>query len=161
MFAVPVSLACFVLAKDSSFRIYTFCFQSSTNITLPQSGPYAIQLTAIDKAGNVQHARRLLFYDNSSVIETHGNAPVVINANPDTGYQWISEEVESVEVTWPGRFINENVTTGKWLNEVKSDESVSRELDDSMTISTRNTSAIDNIDGILKISYFSAGILQE
>ena len=103
----------------------------------------------------MQHTRRLLLYDDSSVIETHGDAPVVINANPDNGYKWISEEVAAVEVTWPGRFINADVTTGKWLNEVMSDESVSRELDDSMTVSSRNTSAIDNIDGMLKVYHNS------
>ena len=125
-------------------------FQTSMELTLPESGPYSIQLTAIDKAGNVKHTRRVLLFDDSSIIELHGDPPIVKSADPNTTYKWINKMVSEVEISWSGRFINKIVSTGKWLNEIKADDSVSRELDDSVTISARNTSAIDNIDGMVK-----------
>ena len=70
-----------------------------------------------------------------------------MSADSSTNYAWINNMVSEIEVAWPGRFINKVVSTGKWLNEIKGDESIPRELDDSITISKRNTSAIDNVDG--------------
>ena len=132
--------------KSSIYYKFDF-FQLSHDITLPASGPYSIQLTAIDNAGNVKHTRRVLLYDDTSIIETHGTTPVVMSADSSTNYEWINNMVSEVEVAWPGRFINKVVSTGKWLNEIKGDDSIPRELDDSITVSKRNTSAIDNVDG--------------
>lgn len=120
-----------------------------TEFILPKSGPYAVLLTVKDKAKNFKMARRLLLFDNASMIEINEENPSIIkSADTETEFKWINKLTPRVEVSWVGRFINKMVHTNGWLNETATDENISRDLDDNMGASARNTSSIYNIDDL-------------
>ena len=128
-------------------------FQAFTEFILPKSGPYAVLLTVKDKAKNFKMARRLLLFDNASMIEINEENPSIIkSADTETEFKWINKLTPRVEVSWVGRFINKMVHTNGWLNETATDEKISRDLDDNMGASARNTSSIYNIDGTFQYS---------
>ena len=89
--------------------------------TLPSAGPYAITITAYDRAGNYRTARRLIIFDDSSIVSLQGESsyktdsngdctwnktpspPIVTNADPNASCNWITKNVSSVNIAWTER----------------------------------------------------------
>jgi hypothetical protein len=80
-------------------------------------------------------------FENAYVVSLFGDRTKVYQAGV-TG--WINKYSGSFEVTWPGRFRNDN---GGWLNKVQEIKEVARDLDDREGRSSRTVDKIDNIEG--------------
>ena len=108
-----------------------------------------------DRARNYKAARRIIFFDNTSVVELHGNRSKVIQAMDNN---WIIKFSDIIEIVWTGRFRNNKHSNSGWLNEVEESNDIQRDLDDRHGKSERTIEKIDNIDGMnVKIlTYFSA-----
>ena len=118
------------------------------SVTIPSPGPYSLMITAKDKAGNHRTARRVMIFDDLSVVELQGDishasdtnggctwliepgAPVVTNAEPLSNCEWINKPTNLVNIAWKNRFINVRHHAGQWLNQVANLEHVLDVLDD-------------------------------
>ncbi|KAI0212815.1 hypothetical protein LSAT2_002263 [Lamellibrachia satsuma] len=79
--------------------------------TLVDPGVYALLLTAEDRAGNIQTARRYLIFDNVNVVTINRDSDkqlFVDSAAKNTTYTWVS-------VLWRGHFANIYQHTNKFL----------------------------------------------
>ncbi|XP_053401094.1 uncharacterized protein LOC123523194 isoform X2 [Mercenaria mercenaria] len=121
--------------------------QLSTTLTFADPGPYAVEITAFDKANNYKLSRRIVLYDDSSVVEKRDPPPKVVQANE---YFWINTLSTEIEVSWQGRYINFRHHSLGWLNEVKDNPDISRDLDDTSSKSQRSVDALYNIEGIVR-----------
>jgi hypothetical protein len=119
-------------------------FKSSLTLELDEPGPYSIEIITYDRAKNHKVARRIVLFDNASVVDLHGNESTVIQA---TANNWINKFSDVIEIFWRGRFRNVRHSNGGWLNEVQESKNVSRDLDDRHGRSERTIEKIDNIDG--------------
>lgn len=120
-------------------------FKTSTNLNLTAAGPYSVEIIPHDRAGNHKTARRIVLFDDNSVVDKKGDDPEVVQANQ---YFWITEDSDRIDVRWPGRYINRRHHDQGWLNAVKEKAEVSSELDDHQAISDRNVQEFHNIEGI-------------
>lgn len=118
--------------------------QSSITLDLEIPGTYAIEILAYDRARNYKVARRIVLFDNASVVGLFGDRCKVVQAG-DT--DWINKYSDTIKVTWPGRFRNDRHSNNGWLNEVQETEEVGRDLDDRKGRSSRTVEKIDNIEG--------------
>ncbi|XP_053388676.1 uncharacterized protein LOC128551785, partial [Mercenaria mercenaria] len=121
--------------------------QSSITLDLKDPGPYSIEITVFDRAGNYKTARRIVFFDNASVVNLSGEKPRIVQAQENG---WINKYSDTVDVVWPGRFRNIRHSNGEWLNDVHKNDHVSRDLDDREGRSSRTVEKIDNIEGIIR-----------
>ncbi|XP_060596240.1 uncharacterized protein LOC132750310, partial [Ruditapes philippinarum] len=120
---------------------------SSLTLELDEPGPYSIEIITYDQAGNDKVARRIVLFDNASVVDLHGSQSRAIQA---TANNWINKFSDVIEIVWPGRFRNVRHSDGGWLNEVPESKDISRDLDDRHGRSERTIEKIDNIDGIIR-----------
>ncbi|XP_060604506.1 uncharacterized protein LOC132757271 [Ruditapes philippinarum] len=120
---------------------------SSLTLDFEEPGPYSIEIVTYDRARNHKVARRIVLFDNASVVDLHGSQSRVIQA---TANDWINKFSDVIEIVWPGRFINVRHSSGRWLNEVEESKDVSRDLDDRHGRSERTIEKIDNIDGVIR-----------
>ncbi|WAR04895.1 hypothetical protein MAR_020264 [Mya arenaria] len=126
------------ITKDSSSR--------SATLNLEHPGPYAVELTVIDQAGNTQTTRRLFIFDNMSQVSFNTNSStVVLNTN---GNGWITQNTDSIDVVWAYRFQNIRHDNNCWLCRFEpSPTSVPFVLDDTSEVSERTWETIYNIKG--------------
>ena len=62
-------------------------------------------------------ARTLLLYDPVNNITTNDDMPLhVQNANPESGFRWIHNTDQDLQVTWQGHFENRQVICITILN---------------------------------------------
>ncbi|KAK3612524.1 hypothetical protein CHS0354_024496 [Potamilus streckersoni] len=121
---------------------------SEANMSVRNVGAYAVILITIDKAGNKKSSRRILIFDNISVVEKM-NAPLrVTSASKETNYKWITSPCESIHVEWYNRFANKNHEGNGWLNSVEKVNEVDSILDDNE--GERQISKKDNVHGIVR-----------
>ncbi|CAG2185452.1 unnamed protein product [Mytilus edulis] len=131
--------------RDEKISVHT----SEQILKLPKPGMYSMILTSIDKAGNHQSARCLVFYDDISVVDIKHTKRIKVNeASAKTNYTWVSVDDVELSVTWPDRFLNERHEKHGWLYEVAAYVGVQEEYDD--LYGPRKVSPIDNIHGIVK-----------
>ena len=89
--------------------------------TLPSPGPYAITITAYDRAENHRTARRLIIFDDISIVSLQGershkidsngdctwksspSPPIVTNADPNAFCNWITKDTPTVNIAWTQR----------------------------------------------------------
>lgn len=95
-------------------------------------------------AENYKVSRRIVLFDDVSVVEKLDPVPKVVQANE---FSWINIESQSIEVNWMGRYINTRHHTFGWLNEIKDNPDVSQDLDDTGGRSARGVEAVYNIQG--------------
>lgn len=105
-----------------------------------------MEIITYDRAGNHKTARRIVLFDDISVVDKKGDKPKVLQAND---FFWITEQSDKIDISWSGRYINIRHHNLGWLNEVKTVPYVSEELDDHANISARNINEFHNIEGIL------------
>ncbi|WAR06111.1 hypothetical protein MAR_021480 [Mya arenaria] len=86
---------------------------SSATLNLEHPGPYAVELTAIDNAGNKKNARRLFFFDNTSEVSLNTNSSTVVSNANERG--WITQNTDSIDVAWAYRFQNNDHDNNCWL----------------------------------------------
>ena len=116
-------------------------------MTVTEPGPYQCEIVTEDLAGNMKKARRIFIYDDVSTVSVRSEPPYVRTADKRTDYKWINKLAESIEVTWPYRFINELHHNNGWLNEVDTQDDISKDLDDTTGTSLRTLDEIHNIQG--------------
>jgi len=101
---------------NSSIHQDTGVENYSTNVLLPNDGPYSFVLQVSDRAGNLRHARRLLLFDATSQLAINSNLPLrITSAIPQTGYIWQNSSVPIVTIAGRGHFYNTNLQTSNWL----------------------------------------------
>ncbi|XP_053373171.1 uncharacterized protein LOC128546533 [Mercenaria mercenaria] len=124
--------------------IYSFKTNKTSSINFPtyyppQTGMYSILLQASDKANNSKIARRLVLYDNDSMITLTkpgfiSDKPMkvsemslgdggmhITSAIPETGYMWQTSKNGTktrIVLNWEKHFINEIYDDEKLLNRV-------------------------------------------
>ena len=108
-------------------------------------GIYAVLLDVYDRAGNVKSARKLVLYDDGSLITRSPTTPLrVTSAAAVTSWKWQQTE-GAVTVTWAGRYANTFHDHNKVLDEVETELDVESSYDDnegSMTVA-----GVDNVVG--------------
>ena len=109
-------------------------------------------MTVHDKPGNFKTSRRIILFDDSSVVDKKGDEPKVVQANE---YFWITKYSDRIDIRWPGRYMNLHHHTQGWLNAVKDNAEIFRELDDHEQISRRGVNELHNIEGLV---YFLNGL---
>jgi hypothetical protein len=112
---------------------------------LEEPGPYSIEMKVHDRVKNAKVTRRIIMYDNASVVELVGNKSCrIIQAQP-TG--WVNKFSDQIEIVWTGRFRNMRHNNGGWLNEVQDSENVAKILDDQNARSKRTIEELPNVYG--------------
>ncbi|KAK7496757.1 hypothetical protein BaRGS_00011966, partial [Batillaria attramentaria] len=123
-------------------------------VTLPEEDAarlYAIILEVHDKAGNVNYARRLLLYDNTSTVEIDTSAPFyVVFANNSTNLRWQTDVSKKVCVNWKGRFYNNELRNNDFLKPVKPDNGREIHGDYDQQSGLLPVNGTDNVMGIVK-----------
>ncbi|XP_053400999.1 uncharacterized protein LOC128557566 [Mercenaria mercenaria] len=120
---------------------------SSVTLALREPGPYSVEIIVFDRAGNEKVARRIIFFDNESVVELYGNKASIRQAQKNG---WINRYSDIIELVWLERFKNVRHTVGGWLNNVQEVKEVSRDLDDRKGRSSRTIDKTFNIEGIVR-----------
>ncbi|KAK7493739.1 hypothetical protein BaRGS_00015068, partial [Batillaria attramentaria] len=123
-------------------------------VRLPDEGAarlYAIILEVHDKAGNVNYARRLVLYDNTSTVELKPSASLhVVSANPQSNHQWQTDVARDICLNWTDRFYNSDLYNTNFLMPVKTD--TGREIygDYDQQSGILPITGTDNVIGITK-----------
>ncbi|KAK3581576.1 hypothetical protein CHS0354_031922 [Potamilus streckersoni] len=121
---------------------------SEFQITFPEPGAYFVVLTCFDKAGNFKSTRRILLFDDVSVVSIqHQFWNLVLSATKETNYSWIIDRPSRIHVNWTNRFINERHHAMKWLNKVNPNVAVTADYDDMEGERTINLKT--NVNAIL------------
>ena len=108
-------------------------------------------LDVYDRAGNVKSARKLVLYDDGSLITRSPTTPLrVTSAAAVTSWQWQQTEGE-VRVMWTGRYTNSFHHNNHLLLAVAPEAGVSDDYDDNEGV--RSVAAIDNDLGLLKMFF--------
>lgn len=103
-------------------------------------------MTAYDNAGNFELTRRVIMYDAASSVTVRVDTYLrVMSTAAMSNYLW-QQNLNSVVVEWTDRYINTVHHSNKWLNAVGSYVDLKSEYDD--LAGDRNTSAVDNVQGI-------------
>ncbi|KAK3612506.1 hypothetical protein CHS0354_024476 [Potamilus streckersoni] len=126
-------------------------FNSSVSATVVSLGPvgaYTVLLIAFDRAGNKKSSRRILIFDNISIVEKINNPLKVTSASKETKYKWITKLCQSVHVEWHNRFANKKHEVNGWLNSVEKVYNVDSVLDDNE--GKRQINRKDNVHGIVR-----------
>ncbi|KAK7483107.1 hypothetical protein BaRGS_00025675, partial [Batillaria attramentaria] len=122
--------------------------------TLPEEGAarlYAIILEVHDTAGNVNYARRLVLYDNTSTVELLPSAALrVSSANPRSNLRWQTSVANNVCVEWTDRFYNNEMRDNNFLQHVKTD--TGREIfgDYDQQSGVLPVAGTANVNGVIK-----------
>nr|XP_034301655.1 uncharacterized protein LOC105322112 [Crassostrea gigas] len=127
---------------------------TSASVTLPNPGMFAIHFTAYDKAGNHKTSRKVILYDDQSVITQKPNKVTrVVTASSETSYVWVVQDTGTIVVRWTDRFINVRHENNRWLNKVNSHIAVEDKYDDHY--GERQISEINNVHAIVdfKVAY--------
>lgn len=103
-----------------------------------------MEIIVHDKAGNHKAARRIILFDDNSVVDKSGDEPRVLEAN---AFYWITEPSDVINIVWPGRYINVRHHNLGWLNAVREHADIPLILDDHTNISSRNIKEFHNIRG--------------
>ncbi|XP_060572684.1 uncharacterized protein LOC132730723, partial [Ruditapes philippinarum] len=120
---------------------------SSATLDLDAPGPYSVEIVVHDRAKNYKVARRIILYDNASVVDLYGKQASVVQAIENG---WINKNSEQIEIEWPHRFRNIRHSNGGWLNAVQENNDISRDLDDREGRSSRTIDKLNNINGIVR-----------
>ncbi|XP_061193435.1 uncharacterized protein LOC133201664 [Saccostrea echinata] len=119
---------------------------SSKAVELPEHGMYSLLFAAYDKAGNKKTARRLIFFDDRSVVSHDPTKHTyVITGTANTNYTWIVQDTNTVILKWKGRFRNALHHVNGWLTSVAPYHDVDKSYDDYS--GKRTVNAIDNVQG--------------
>ncbi|KAK7493717.1 hypothetical protein BaRGS_00015046, partial [Batillaria attramentaria] len=127
-------------------------------VRLPEEGAarlYAIILEVHDKAGNVNYARRLVLYDNTSTVELKPSASLqVVSANTRSNRQWQTDVARDICLNWTDRFYNSDLYNTNFLMPVKTD--TGREIygDYDQQSGILPITGTDNVIGITKFEVF-------
>ncbi|XP_053398434.1 uncharacterized protein LOC128556766 [Mercenaria mercenaria] len=121
--------------------------RSSFTLDLEEPGPYSVNIIVYDRARNFKVSRRIILFDNASVVGLYGNRSKIVQAQDNN---WINKHSDTIEIVWPGRFRNDRHSRGGWLNAVGESKDVGRDLDDRDGRSSRTIENIDNIEGIVR-----------
>ncbi|XP_060596188.1 uncharacterized protein LOC132750262 [Ruditapes philippinarum] len=121
--------------------------RSSATLDLDEPGPYSIEIIVYDRAKNYKVSRRIILYDNASVVNLHGEPSSIVQAD-DSG--WINKHSENIEIVWPNRFRNIRHYNGGWLNGVQKNDDVIKDLDDIEGRSSRTVDRLNNVNGIVR-----------
>lgn len=158
----PLQLSGGILTEVSmSINTTTYEHQSSRILyddmnILPSEGPYAFILMTFDLAGNVRLARRLLLYDNTSVVEINQASPLrFISAVPDSNFQWQNSTSDPLIIRGVGHFYNTNLRTSNYLAPVANSSigEVEPEFDHPLVSGRYPRSGTTNALGIVRILY--------
>lgn len=107
---------------------------------------FAIHFTAYDKAGNHKTSRKMILYDDQSVITQKPNKVTrIVTASSETSYVWVVQDTGTIVVRWTDRFINVRHENNRWLNKVNSHIAVEDKYDDHY--GERQISEINNVHG--------------
>ncbi|XP_053401015.1 uncharacterized protein LOC128557569 [Mercenaria mercenaria] len=120
---------------------------SSVTLDLQEPGPYSVEIIVFDSAGNEKIARRIVLFDNESVVELFGSKASIRQAQENG---WINKYSDIIELVWFGRFRNVRHTVGGWLNNVQEIDDVIRDLDDRKGRSSRTVDNTFNVEGIVR-----------
>lgn len=109
---------------------------------------YTVHFSAFDKAGNVKTSRKLILYDNLSIVTINNKRVTrVETASANTNFTWVSEDTTSVLVKWTGRFMNERHTHNMWLALVNPYHGIETAYDDHD--GRRTVDEVPNVQGTL------------
>lgn len=103
-----------------------------------------MEIITHDRAGNHKTARRIILFDDLSVVDKKGNEPKVLQAND---FLWITKQSDTIDISWSGRYINIRHHELGWLNGVRTVSYVSTDLDDGANVSARNIHEFHNKEG--------------
>lgn len=107
---------------------------------------FAIHFTAFDKAGNHKTSRKVILYDDQSVITQKPNKVTrIVTASSETSYVWVVQDTGTIVVRWTDRFINVRHENNRWLNKVNSHIAVEDKYDDHY--GERQITEINNVHG--------------
>ncbi|XP_052782551.1 uncharacterized protein LOC128218858 [Mya arenaria] len=143
---------------------------SFPTITPPETGMYSVLLTTADLANNTKIARRLVLYDNSSVItitkpglfakmpgfqdieqmNLGDGGLYIISAIKETGYMWqtsVNDTKTVLKIRWDNHFVNNLHNDGRLLNKVLPYPTQFQELEDDGILRSKKYVAIDDNDG--------------
>ena len=158
----PLQLSGDVLSEVAvSINTTTYDHQNSrvtyedTN-TLPFEGPYSFILMSFDLAGNVRLSRRLLLYDNTSIIEVDQTAPLqFISAVPESGYQWQNSTSDPLIVRGIGHFYNTFLRYTNYLAPIANSSigDIDPEFDQPSESGRYPRSGTVNAQGIIQVLY--------
>lgn len=105
-----------------------------TDLSLSDEGPYSIVLVGTDGAGNRQYSRRILVYDDTSILTEDVTKPLVVIGgfiNTGGGSYWHNSTTTPIRVGGEGHFYNTNLRTSNWLAPVANHTpSIPAEYDD-------------------------------
>ncbi|XP_060563406.1 uncharacterized protein LOC132722840 [Ruditapes philippinarum] len=121
--------------------------QSSATLHLEEPGPYSVEIIVHDRAKNYKVARRIILYDNASVVDLYGKQASIVQAD-ESG--WINKNSEQIEIEWPNRFRNIRHSNGGWLNGVQENGDIIKDLDDREGRSSRTVDRLNNVNGIVR-----------
>lgn len=107
---------------------------------------FAIHFTAFDKAGNHKTSRKVILYDDQSVITLKPNKVTrIVTASSETSYLWVVQDTGTIIVRWTDRFMNVRHENNRWLNKVNSHIAVEDKYDDHY--GERQITEINNVHG--------------
>ena len=123
---------------------------------LPSEGPYSFILMTFDLAGNVRLSRRLLLYDNTSIIEIDQTVPLrFISAVPESEYQWQNSTSDPLIVRGVGHFYNTFLRFTNYLAPVANSSigEIDPDFDHPLEGGRYPRSGTVNAQGILRVLY--------
>ncbi|XP_067680773.1 uncharacterized protein [Haliotis asinina] len=131
-------------------QIQTFnASQNTGRVHLKEKGVYSVEITAIDKAGNLKSARRIMIYDGESQVETTPNTMLrATSAAVMTSWEW-QWTSDSVTIDWNHRYINTLHHSNRWLERVLPVPNIDMEYDDQGY--SRGVAHIPNTQGIAAV----------
>lgn len=108
---------------------------------------YAIHFIAFDKAKNYKTSRKLVLYDNLSVISFLPTKVTRIDtASAATNYTWVHEDTNIILAKWTDRFRNEKHESNRWLEAVSPVEDIEDIYDDHH--GKRTIDKVPNVHGM-------------
>ena len=147
---MPVSINTTTYNHQTSRVIY-----EDINI-LPSEGPYAFVLMTFDLAGNIRLSRRLLLYDNTSIIEIDQTVPLrLISAVPKSEYQWQNSTSDPLIVRGVGHFYNTFLRSNNYLAPIANSSigDIDPDFDHPLESGRYPRSGTINAQGIVRVLY--------
>ena len=142
--------------------IETFSYNHTDGIAyeeevwLPGEAPYSFVLQAQDEAGNIRLARRVVLFDNSSLLETDLSLPlIVISAVPQTNYLWQNSTDQPIRISGRGHFFNSHFLASDLLAPVGNLSGyIQEEYDHPLTGGQYQRGGTPNFLGVISLYYY-------
>lgn len=121
-------------------------------LLLPAEGAYSVLLQALDNAGNIRHARRLLLFDATSTLNLDPLAPLMVTSAV-AGTMWQNSTRAPIVVSGRGHFFNSHHVSHDLLAPVSNSFNVTPPYDHPLDQGRYPRGGTPNALGVVELRY--------